>query len=291
MKSFLPFIPGIIVLIIWHSQAFAAPAESSHGQHHENSHAGHMDMASMEKPAEPTIRTTIEPSSGISRNRPTTFTVSLKTQDGKAVTPADLVEMHTQKIHLLILDPSLDDYHHVHPVPTSMPGTYEFALTPSRSGQYKVFADLVPKATTQQEYSVAEFDVQGDAGKVTETTNTETRAGGLTFRIKVDSPPIKAGQDNSITMTVIGADGKPFGKLEPVMGAFAHFVAFSKDRAEVVHLHPMGAEPKDPIERGGPELKAHLKLSHPGYYRLFAQVQVEGRDLFAPFGLLVADHR
>src|ERR1700733_11310452 len=36
---------------------------------------------------------------------------------GRPVTLTDLKEVHTQKIHLLIIDDSLEDYSHVHPRP------------------------------------------------------------------------------------------------------------------------------------------------------------------------------
>ena len=63
------------------------------------------------------------------------------------MTLGDLIEVHTQKIHLLINDASLTDYHHEHPKPTDMPGEYAFAFTPSNPGPYRIWADVVPAST------------------------------------------------------------------------------------------------------------------------------------------------
>src|ERR1051325_1558163 len=47
--------------------------------------------------------------------------VQIKRRNGSAVLLNDLMIMHTQPIHLLIMDPSLEDYHHENPPPTAAP--------------------------------------------------------------------------------------------------------------------------------------------------------------------------
>ena len=44
--------------------------------------------------------------------------------DRKPVFSTDLIEMHTRKVHLLLIDSGLTDYHHEHPVPTLNPGEF-----------------------------------------------------------------------------------------------------------------------------------------------------------------------
>ena len=85
----------------------------------------------------------------------------------------------------------------------------------------------------------------------------------------------------------VSKDGKPFTQLEPVMGAYAHIVGFSEDRKTVVHIHPMGEEPMNASDRGGPELSFHIEPGKSGFNKLFAQVRVDGKDVFAPFGIIV----
>src|SRR6185295_13358412 len=82
----------------------------------------------------------------------------------------DLREVHTKKIHLLIVDPSLVDYHHEHPVPTGIPGEYAFRFTPRTRGPYRAFADVQPLLTGFQEYAKAAIGaVSADPAPVEKT--------------------------------------------------------------------------------------------------------------------------
>lgn len=234
-----------------------------------------------------TIEASVTPNSGLRVGESATFTLTLATKDGTPVTPADLEVAHTEKVHLLIIDPSLVDYHHEHPAPSQVPGNYTFTITPRRAGEYKIFADLLPTATELQEYAVTSFLVEGEPSPVEETVNNTVTVDGMRFDLSFDDEKNFAGQANLATLMIHGSDGKPFLQLEPVMGAFAHVVGFSADRSEIAHVHPMGREPERADERGGPKLQFHTIFAKPGYKKLFAQVQVGGRNVFAPFGLSV----
>ena len=48
--------------------------------------------------------------------------LTLTSLRGEPITPDQLREVHTRKIHLLIIDGSLTDYHHEHPDSISHPG-------------------------------------------------------------------------------------------------------------------------------------------------------------------------
>jgi hypothetical protein len=71
------------------------------------------------------------------------------------------------------------------------------------------------------------------------------------------------------------------------MATFAHLVGFNQDYKTVMHLHPKGASILDPTARGGPELEFQIYPLQPGFVRLFAQVQIDGRSHFVPFGLQI----
>lgn len=232
-----------------------------------------------------TIGASIAPASGLKVGEPVTFTLSLVAKDGKPATLADLSVAHTEKVHLLIVDPSLSDYHHEHPKPGPTPGTYTFALTPNKAGEYQVFADLLPVATNRQEYAATRFTVAGTSAPVEKVTNRKTTVAGYTFELKFAEEPPVAGHPHKARLTVTGPDGKPFAQLEPVMGAFAHLVGFSEDRTEIAHIHPLGQEPGTATERGGPTLEFQTDFPTGGYQKLFAQVQIGGKSVFAPFGI------
>jgi hypothetical protein len=86
-------------------------------------------------------------------------TVGLKTGSGKPVAPEDLLVTHTRRLHLLIVDPSLSDYQHVHPDSTGKPGEWAFSFTPRLSGTYRVFGDFTPAATGRGLYSSVDVTV------------------------------------------------------------------------------------------------------------------------------------
>ncbi|HEM7301159.1 TPA: hypothetical protein U2L99_003337, partial [Legionella pneumophila] len=86
------------------------------------------------------------------------FIKLIDTKNNKPITLNDLIEAHTQKIHLLIIDDSLLDYSHVHPVETTIPGIYQFEWQPTlKSASYRAWADLIPTNTKTQEYVVADL--------------------------------------------------------------------------------------------------------------------------------------
>lgn len=87
--------------------------------------------------------------------------VLLATASGKPIGPPDLLVAHTRKLHLLIVDETLEDYQHVHPEPGERAGEWAFSFFPKRAGAYRVFADFVPSATGRGLYASADVAVEG----------------------------------------------------------------------------------------------------------------------------------
>jgi hypothetical protein len=117
-----------------------------------------------------------------------------------------------------------------------------------------------------------------------------TTADGMRFTLEFDTKglPIRAREPVLGHLTVTSDGGKPLSNLEPVMGAFGHFVGFCEDYRTVIHVHPAGQEPTAPDQRGGPTLPFYLYAPKLGYMRFYVQVRINGTDRFAPFGLNIA---
>lgn len=209
------------------------------------------------------------------------------TRGGKPLTEEELKVVHTQKFHLLVIDPTMTDYQHLHPQPTVTPGSFLFTFTPKFNGGYRAWADVTPRDTGKQQYAMADLGEPG-AAAVDKKESHEATIGGYRFNLSFDQPP-KAGSEAMGSIHVTDAQGQPVNSLEPVMGAYAHIVGFYEDYQTIVHTHPMGEEPKLDSERGGPELMFHLAPEKPGYVRLFAQVKIGGQELFTPFGVIIGE--
>jgi hypothetical protein len=246
-----------------------------------------------EKPGAPSMKLMARTDRPLQVGRDAKVTLRLTKNDGTPVARGELLTMHTQKIHLLIVDASLGDYHHEHPGDGEGAGEYVFAFTPKRPGAYRVFADVVPAGTGVQEYVVADIAGEGKGNSIEDRQERlSCEIDGMRFDLRL-AGPVRAGSVVEGQLVVSGRDGKPFKSLEPVMGAFAHVVAFNEDRRTVLHVHPEGPEVTDASARGGSVLRFKLYAPVAGFYRLYAQTQISGEARFAPFNLTVlsADDR
>ncbi len=219
--------------------------------------------------------------------------VRLAWRNGTPVMDSDLLVAHTQRIHLLIIDPALEDYQHEHPTGTGTPGEYEFTFEPRRTSAYRVYADVVPAVTGIQEYIAADLPDAADGHTSTairRETSAEVEAGGLRFRMttgEAAGTTLHVGRAQALKVTVAEADGQPTHRLEPVMNAFAHLVGFYDDGRTMVHLHPAGPDVEDVSAHGGPALGFQIYPAKPGFLRLYCQISVGGTSVYAPFGVNV----
>jgi hypothetical protein len=231
-------------------------------------------------------------------------TVILKTGSGKPVAPEDLLVTHTRKLHLLIVDPSLADYQHVHPEPTRTPGEWSFAFTPGTGGAYRVFGDFTPAATGRGLYASVDLNVGPTPGRpaapatatkqVVEVQSVDQRQpyrverDGVTYTLATFPNPARAAQPIDLRFAMTRADGGAV-PLEPVMGAFAHLVAFDADRSGFAHLHPNEVDLTRSPDPRNPALNFKLTIPRAGRYVIWAQVKLGGEERFVPFDFPVSD--
>lgn len=237
--------------------------------------------------AAPAVSVKVAPHGPATAGKAYDATLTLTLADGTPATPDALQVVHTERVHLLVIDPTLTDYHHLHPEPGKKPGEYLLHFVPKRSGAYRLWADITP-AGGQQVYAHTDIGTYPQAPQAAREEVHEVEAAGLTFTLTLDGR-LEAGKATLATVTV--HKGKAvFTRLEPLMGAYAHGVGFSEDGTQILHVHPMGDEPRGTGLMGGPELQFHLMPEREGFIRFFVQVRVNGKSVFAPFGLQVAGH-
>jgi len=268
-----------IVLIGFPSMSRAQ--HEHHGSDHHHEPAGAADAA-------PSVTASVTPNASLRVGERVPLTLTLQYLDGKPVLLDELKVVHTQPIHVLVVDPSLTDYQHEHPEAGSEPGSYTFSITPKKSGEYKFFANIVLNEDEVEQYVPFTAVVEGTPSPQDRKVNITSTAHDNRFDLSFDQA-LASNTAILATVDITDSEGEPQEKLEPIMGTFAHIVAFSADRSEVVHIHPMGDEADDEDDRGGPSFEFHAEFPHAGYYKMFVQVRLDGQDVFVPFGLDVSD--
>lgn len=225
--------------------------------------------------------------------QPVEVTLTLQTHAGKPIAPADLLNVHTELLHLMIIDPQLMDYHHVHPVPQREPGKWAFRFTPRHGGEYRLFADFTPAATGLGLYANAILEVAG-SGPTKEAIAQahqpawNTGMDDFQFTLQPEDATVRAGREAVMRLSITKDDGGRV-PLQPVMGAYAHVVAFDEARSGFAHLHPEEIDltvPPDPVN---PTLTFRVTIPTPGRYVAWSQVNMGGADLFAPFWFEVVE--
>ena len=235
-----------------------------------------------------TVKTAAAPTAG----REVQVTVRMTTANNKLIAPEDLVVMHTRKLHLLIADPSLTDYQHLHPEPTRVPGEWSFTFTPKLGGIYRIFADFTPAATNRSLYANVDLVVAGEQLSTPELAAAMTPSWiGQRDAYRLELVPgtrqIRAGQATDLKFSVTNTGGGEVG-LEPVMDAYAHLVAFDTARSGFAHLHPMDADLGVAPDSIKPTLSFKITIPAAGRYVIWAQLKINGREKFVPFWFDVA---
>jgi hypothetical protein len=221
---------------------------------------------------------------------------TLRTGSGKPIAPEDLLVTHTRRLHLLAVDATLGDYQHLHPEPTRRPGEWAVEVTLRRSGVYRIFGDFTPAATGRGLYASVDLPVAppADAAPAGAEPASPGRPGrvvireGHRFELEVVAPPARAARPFDLRFSIQRTEGGPVA-LEPVMGALAHLVAFDAERSGFAHLHPVEDASGRPAAANAPVLHFKLTIPRPGWYTIWAQINLRGREEFVPFGIEVVE--
>ena len=222
---------------------------------------------------------------------PVNFSLSLRTTTGRAIDFKDIAITHTERVHAMVVDETLEDYQHLHPQPAGPSGHFRFQMTPNQTGTYRVYLDFIPLTNSRRTLLSAEFEVARDAPSESAAPMSRSaanaplisNAGGHRFELALDQAALKTGELIDMELKPLG-DPANWPAFELVMGAYSHLVAFDPQRLGFAHLHP-----KNPIVEGqdprNPDMRFQLELDQPGDYRIWAQVRIDGEDVFVPFDL------
>lgn len=233
------------------------------------------------------VRMTLVPRTPPTLGEETTYVLKLATSAGKPIGPVDLLVSHTRQLHLMVVDPTLNDYQHLHPEPGETAGEWVFRHTPRLAGEYRVFADFMPAATGRGLYASTDFVVPGEVAVNMRILNEEAGAGDYRFSLRPTEGVVKAGRSAELIFEGErrGGGGVP---MEIVMDAYAHLTAFDVGRGGFAHLHPRERELAVAPDGERPRLTFNVTIPEAGLYVIWAQVKVAGEDLYLPFWFEVA---
>ncbi len=206
-------------------------------------------------------------------------------QSGLILTPDTLDTTFTKKFHLMLVDQTLSEYHHLHPDYDSKTGLFNCVFTPSTSQPFTAWCDFTPKATGKPIRALENLPATRSICLPARiSTASDVSTAGITAHVTSDTP-LTMGKDSILRVELRDAAGQPISNLGPVMGAYAHLAGFSADKQHFIHTHPitpLGA----PIRNG--TLEFHISPEHAGLSKFFLQINHEGHEVFIPFGRVIA---
>ena len=218
--------------------------------------------------------------------QPLTCSLTLFTTTGKPIRWEEIAVSHTERVHAMVVDPSLQDYQHVHPQPAGPEGHYLVEMTPRKAGPYKVYLDFIPLTTNRRTLLETGFAVAGTPGEPATGIRLEQSEEGMRYEFVSLNERLVTGEELTFRLEVEPTDGSPT-RFTPVMDSYAHVVAFDGARTGFAHLHPV-----NPLVTGqnpeNPDLRFPFKFDQPGYYRVWTQFIVNGQHTFVPFDLMIA---
>ncbi|MGG0175719.1 hypothetical protein [Gottfriedia acidiceleris] len=192
--------------------------------------------------------------------------------------PVDQFELEHEKLmHLIIVSKDLSFFDHLHP---QYKGKGLFTVIPNfpNGGEYKLFADFIPKGSDKNVKSnLVKVSGQpaGPVSLIPDKVLTKV-IDGKEVTLKFD----KLTTDNEVKMTYTIKDAKTkkdINDLQPYLGAVGHVVAISGDTNTYLHVHPMNEKSSGPV--------AEFMTSFPkkGLYKIWGQFKQNGKVFIVPF--------
>lgn len=232
----------------------------------------------------------------VEAGRPFTIVLTVRAEGQREPVSAFTV-VHEKPFHLFVISRDLEHYNHLHPS-QDRTGAWVQELTLAQPGEYKVYADVLPKGGTPQVLQ-GSLEVKAPSGVqgVSEAPARhpepdgvlEQTIGGLRVRLSVPGGGLVAAGRQPLTFHFADArTGAAVQDIEPYLGAWGHTVMVSADTEHFVHAHP--AEPLT-ARFGGPQLTFHAAPPEPGVYRMWTQIKRQGRVETIVFTLPVKSDR
>jgi len=236
-------------------------------------------------------------------NVPTTFTFSMKHEDGS---PARLSVEHERFVHVIVVSSDMKEFFHVHPdddapltSSTVRDASFTMPFTFPKAGEYLVGIDYADGLSSRSEQFRVTVTGLPHLDSKPEIFPLRGTYGGYDITLTAGFPT--AGQPANL-MWRVQKDGKDVTDLEPYLAAAMHIALVKDDFSEFVHAHGEVHLPGTPIPKAsattvhnhtpppprfGPIVEAHTVFPSAGDYTVFAQFKRAGEVITAPFSIRV----
>ncbi len=201
--------------------------------------------------------------------------IQITDSDGDAVKEFEL--NHEKLMHLIVVSKDLSYFNHIHPNDQG-DGQFSIGMSFPNGGEYKAFADFVPKAGTNTTLSQW-VKVEGNA-KSAEPVKADAQLTKAIDdkEIELTLSSTKANEEVTLVFNISDAQTKEgIRNLEQYLGAVGHVVILSEDAEQYLHVHPVEEKATGP--------KAEFMTSFPksGTYKIWGQFQHQGKVFTVPF--------
>jgi len=232
----------------------------------------------------------------ISAGTPVKMTVHI--EDGNRRPLEGLIVHHERILHAIIIGSDLNIFAHIHPedrgpVTDQMlkEATFPLRFTFPKAGEYLVGLDF---ATAEGLYSKASYIKvlgQPKMGEPKIDFSTEKNVGQYHVTFTISPKIIKAGRETTLRY-LIRKNERPVTDLEPYLCAPMHLAVVLADLKQFIHAHgdipgephsAMGHMHTGPPERFGPEIEAVVVFPVKGVYKIFSQVEHQGKVILFDF--------
>lgn len=210
-------------------------------------------------------------------NKPCAVKIKLKHADtGLPLTADELAVVHTEKLHLFIIDSSLKDYRHIHPQPTGEPGVFSFHFTPETANRYSLWVEATPLEENKT-YQLKTDLPSAAKYRVPAAIRANSGSKHQDMYFNWHGEPLRQGRPGIVEISIADDRGRAVTDLEPVMGAMAHLVGFPADGASLIHTHPLAGGDAS-------QLRFHIEPERAGAVQFYLQIRRGGEDIYVPFG-------
>jgi Cu+-exporting ATPase len=249
-----------------------------------------MGEATMPKDAAPVARVALrtEPAA-VQPGQPATLRLILT--DDKGMPISTLTTEHEAPLHLVLANRDLSRFDHLHPQAGATPGEWTLPITFPAAGDYALYAEFAVPGHADETHRLDLRVGNGEeAAKGLTAAPATVETSGLALTLKA-AGPVRAGQDVDFTLHVT-QNGQPATDLAPWLGAAAHVVILSADRADFQHAHgvvgtqaptSMSAMDEAPPAQYGPDVAFRVRFPAAGQYKLWVQFQHAGTVVTAPW--------